>query len=146
MRGAALAGLAEVAADLREGSRKDALLYAASANASHGLRRTNADKRRAVLLVLGACSKWSDRRIAEVCGVGNKFVGDVRRQVCSEHTPKPSDAEGESATAPEGSEALDLDATVARLTRALQRLLTQWPAERRDELEGLLREEICPKA
>lgn len=29
-------------------------------------------------------NKWSDREIARRCGVGNKFVGDVRCSLCSE--------------------------------------------------------------
>ncbi len=76
----------EIAAEIREGSRKDALVFAAGANASHGLRRTNADKKRAVSMMLTAFPKWSDRRISEAVGVGNKFVGDVRRAVCPEHS------------------------------------------------------------
>ena len=39
---------AEIAADVRQGTRRDALLFAAGANSSHGLSRTTADKRRAI--------------------------------------------------------------------------------------------------
>lgn len=77
------AGLTEIAAEVRQGSRRDAMLAAAGVNAFHGLRRTAADKRRAVLALLRDpdWSKWSDRKIAEQCAVGNKFVGDVRRSI-----------------------------------------------------------------
>ena len=34
-------GLAEIDADIRQGSRRDAILFSVGANASHGLRRTN---------------------------------------------------------------------------------------------------------
>lgn len=34
---------------------------------------------------------WSDRRIAEVCGVGNRFVGTVRNELCPGHSsPEPA--------------------------------------------------------
>jgi hypothetical protein len=45
-------GLAKISADVREGSRRDAILYAVGANASHGLKRTNRDKRNAVRVLL----------------------------------------------------------------------------------------------
>ena len=79
------AGLTEVEADVRQGGRRDAILHACGANATHGLRRTNADKRRAVETLLRdeEWRRWSDRRIAETCGVSNNFVGDVRRELSS---------------------------------------------------------------
>src|SRR5262245_40145107 len=46
------AGRKVVCADLRAGGRREALLHACGANAAHGIRRTNADKRRAVTLML----------------------------------------------------------------------------------------------
>lgn len=64
----------------RPGSRRDAILYSVGANATHGLRRTNADKRRAVETLLQD-DEWggrSDRWIAEQCGVSPSFVGGVR--------------------------------------------------------------------
>ena len=46
------AGLGVIKAEIRSGGKRDAVFYAIGANASHGLRRTNADKRRAVELLL----------------------------------------------------------------------------------------------
>ena len=69
-----------IACDVREGTLSDAILYAAGANKLHGLRRTNADKRRAVEMVLG-CEKWagrSDRWIADQCGVSHHTVEKLR--------------------------------------------------------------------
>jgi hypothetical protein len=66
-----------------EGTRRDAILVAVKANSTHGLRRTNADKRRAVAVLL-ADEEWSaktNRWIAEVCGVGHQLVETVRRQI-----------------------------------------------------------------
>jgi hypothetical protein len=54
---------------VRAGTRRDALLYALSANAGHGHRRTNEDKRRAVDIML-ADPEWSqltDQAIADAC-------------------------------------------------------------------------------
>jgi hypothetical protein len=81
VEGAKLAGLTEIEADVREGTTRDALAFSAGSNSTNGLRRTNADKRRAVQLVL-ADKDWageSDRVIAELCRVSADLVGDVRR-------------------------------------------------------------------
>jgi ParB-like chromosome segregation protein Spo0J len=76
---AELAGVAEIAVDVRDGDRKAALLHAASANSDHGLRRTLADKRAAVKRLLEAYPKWSDRKIAEAAKVDHKTVGAARK-------------------------------------------------------------------
>jgi N6-adenosine-specific RNA methylase IME4 len=78
--GARQAGLAELPAEVREGSRRDAILHSCGANAEHGARRTNEDKRRAVLTLLGdeEWSRWSDREIARRCRVGHAFVSNLR--------------------------------------------------------------------
>jgi hypothetical protein len=67
--------------DLRKGTREDAIMLACGANAEHGARRTNADKRQAVTTMLGLRSQWSDRRIAEICKVDHRFVGHMREQL-----------------------------------------------------------------
>lgn len=69
-----------IPADVRSGTRRDAILHAAGANASHGLRRTNADKRRAVETLLRdeEWAKWSNGEIARRCAVSDVFVGKVR--------------------------------------------------------------------
>lgn len=71
-----------IVADVRQGTRRDAVLYSVGANATHGKPRTNADKRRAVSLLLGD-EEWSRRAdawIAEKCGVSQPFVGKVRAE------------------------------------------------------------------
>ena len=52
----------------------------AGVNATHGLRRTNDDKRRAVTRLLSdpEWSQWSDREIARRCAVHHQLVADVR--------------------------------------------------------------------
>lgn len=65
---------------VRPGMQRDAVLLSVGANADHGLRRTNEDKRRAVETLLhdAEWSKWSDREIARVCKVSNWLVSSIR--------------------------------------------------------------------
>jgi hypothetical protein len=79
----ARAGTTGMHVEVRQGTRKDALLYSLGANRAHGLRRTNADKRRAVETMLAdeVWVTWSDRDIARHCGVEHSFVGKIRRAV-----------------------------------------------------------------
>lgn len=76
-------GLLEVAADIREGTKRDAILFSVGANGKHGLRRTNADKRKAVetLLKDAEWTKWSDNAIAKACGVSDKTVAAHRTSI-----------------------------------------------------------------
>lgn len=76
-------GATEVTAEVCLGTQRDAVLYAVGANAAHGLRRTNADKRRAVKRLLRdyEWQKWSDREIARRCGVDHKTVGNLRKDM-----------------------------------------------------------------
>ena len=61
----------------------DAIKHAAAANTIHGQRRTNADKRKAVHMLLShpKWSKMSDRAIAEHCVVGHPLVAEIRAQL-----------------------------------------------------------------
>ncbi|MCC5644821.1 hypothetical protein LC607_18120 [Nostoc sp. CHAB 5824] len=74
------ANVAEIEADIRQGTRRDAVLYSVGANSNHGLRRTNDDKRRAVSTLLSdeEWGEWSDREIARRCGVHHDTVGRIR--------------------------------------------------------------------
>ena len=73
-------GLESVRCEIRKGDKRAAILASAGANATHGLRRSAEDKRRAVLKLLTDSEwvKWSDREIARRCKVSNTFVGEVR--------------------------------------------------------------------
>lgn len=62
----------------RPGGRADALKFALGANAVHGHRRTNADKRRCVEIALREFPKLSSRAVAKVCGVSPGFVDHLR--------------------------------------------------------------------
>jgi hypothetical protein len=76
-------GFYEIECEVKSGTKRDAVLYSVGANSSHGLRRSNADKRKAVLTLLQdeEWSKWSDREIADRCGVSNKFVSNLRNSL-----------------------------------------------------------------
>jgi len=65
-------------ADLKHGGRSEAVKAALNANAVHGLRRTNADKRRAVEVALREFGNLSSRAIADMCGVSNHVVDRMR--------------------------------------------------------------------
>ncbi len=74
------AGKTEIAATVQDGGQRAAILHSVGANASHGLRRTNADKRRAVEMLLSdpEWAQWSDREIGRFCRVSQPFVSSIR--------------------------------------------------------------------
>ena len=81
----------QIEAEVRRGTKRDAVLHAVGANTTHGLRRSNADKRKAVRLLLEdeEWGKWSDREIAAKAGVSHPFVAKQRcltGNVASERT------------------------------------------------------------
>ncbi len=76
-------GIDFVDADIHEGTKRDAILYSASVNGTHGLRLTNQDKRKHVLVLLNDSewSQWTDTLIAKHCKVTQQFVSKVRREI-----------------------------------------------------------------
>ena len=69
-----------IQSDVHQGTQRDAILYSLGANADHGLRRNNADKRKAVLTMLED-EKWStssDSEIARQCRVTQQMVTKYR--------------------------------------------------------------------
>lgn len=82
-------GKKNIMAEVKDGSREDAAWASCAANQTHGLRRTNADKRKAVAIALKLQPKMSDRAIAGHCGLSDPFVGQVRRQVLTVSTSTP---------------------------------------------------------
>jgi hypothetical protein len=89
------AGWETISAEIRRGSREDALWDAAGSNREHdvsGLRRTNADKRRAVRMALEARPKVSDNQIAKQVGVGNPLVARIRPSIFNNVKDAPREA------------------------------------------------------
>lgn len=93
----------DIPANVRQGTVRDAILFACGANSKHGMRRTNADKRHAVKTLLQdeEWSKWSSRVIAEKCGVSNPFVTEVRNQVLTVNTTGKSSGNEKNNGSPE---------------------------------------------
>lgn len=76
-------GGSPILAVVHRGDRSDALWHAIGANHTHGLRRTNADKRKATALALlhpQGC-QMSDAQIAEHVGVSRQNVSNVRKEL-----------------------------------------------------------------
>lgn len=74
------AGHANVFATVHEGGLRQAIFHACGANKEHGLRRTNADKKQAVMTLLND-SEWvtlSNAMIAMHTGVSDKTVQSCR--------------------------------------------------------------------
>ncbi len=78
------AGITELPFIEKSGTYREALLFSLTVNATHGLRRSNADKRKAVMTLLedSEWSQWSDREIARQCGVSHQFVNNLRKSIC----------------------------------------------------------------
>ena len=72
-----------ILAQIHQGGATEALIFAAGANAKHGLLRSNQDKHRVVENVLKhpELGKMSNNKIAEICAVSQPFVGRVRWQL-----------------------------------------------------------------
>ena len=117
-------GLTEIDAEVHEGTARDAVLHGAGANAAHGLRRTQADKWRAIETLIRdeEWSKWSDRKVAKVARVDHKTVAKVRREIlCGEiPTPKaPTSGGGEIPTSEHAAGHDRQSSAVADLLRSL---------------------------
>ena len=83
-------------AEIHKGTQRDAILYSVGANATHGMRRSNHDKHKAILTLLEdkQWAKWSDSEIAKRCGVSPTTVG-AQRSILSKmesmnSSPKPT--------------------------------------------------------
>jgi hypothetical protein len=77
------AGRKTIKAEVRDGGKREAMLFAMRANAAHGVRRTNADKQKAVEACLHDKEwvKWTDTEIARRCAVSPQLVGRLREHM-----------------------------------------------------------------
>lgn len=84
-------GRTEIPTDVRQGDRRRAILHSVAANSAHGLRRTNDDKRRAVMTLLEdpEWSAWTDREIARQCAVSHPFVAKLREALTGNVSSEP---------------------------------------------------------
>lgn len=92
------AGRSDVRCEVRQGTRRDAVLESVGVNAKHGLRRTNADKRRAVETLLRD-EEWRTKRkawIAAKAGVSDRTVARIMNEFrqCQNSPAFPEKVEG----------------------------------------------------
>lgn len=93
------AGKASIEVEVINGTFRDAIFHATSVNSKHGMRRSNADKRKAVMTLLEdfEWESMTSSEIARHCGVSVAFVSNLRsvsgKQ--TEGTVKYRDKDGE---------------------------------------------------
>ena len=113
-------GVETILAEVLQGTSRDAILATCAANATHGLRRTNEDKRRAITAMLQdpEWAKWSDRAIATRCAVDHKSVAKVRRELTAPkggEIPTPTKEHGK----PNGAGEIPTGSMVERMLAGL---------------------------
>jgi ParB-like chromosome segregation protein Spo0J len=86
VRAARLLQIAEVSALLFDGDEADAYLESVRLNIAHGKPLTLRERERAATQIAESHPDWSDRRIAELCGVSPKTVARSRK-ASSEEDP-----------------------------------------------------------
>jgi hypothetical protein len=96
-------GKESITANIHHGTRRDAILFSVGVNAKHGIRRTNADKQRAVRKLLDddEWAKMSDGEIAKHCAVSQPFVSKLRRELTQNGS--------ESSSVRKGADGRDID-------------------------------------
>jgi ParB-like chromosome segregation protein Spo0J len=98
LHAAMMRGRRSIEARFFEGSADDAFVEAVRTNVTHGKPLTTAEREAAAKRVLATHSHFSDRRIAQLCGLSGKTVASLRR--------------GLSADLPPSNERLGLDGKV----------------------------------
>ncbi len=90
---------ADIVCEIHKGTLQDAIKFALSANCKHGLRRTNADKRRAVIIAFEKLDglTLSDVLVTKMCGVGRTLVAEIRKAM---PPLQPVDSTGSNAEKP----------------------------------------------
>jgi hypothetical protein len=86
----------QIPAIVKEGGRHEARLHACGANRTHGLKRSQADKRRAIRMALEEMPEATDRAIAEHVGVSHHTVATLR----GENPPPSRDRNGQVGNCP----------------------------------------------
>jgi ParB-like chromosome segregation protein Spo0J len=75
-------GLDKIRCTVRTGTWLEAYRFSLAENSEHGMRRTSADKRKAVMDAKAISIEkglfWSDREICRLCQVGESYLKDLR--------------------------------------------------------------------
>jgi hypothetical protein len=72
----------QIEVNIHQGTLRDAQFYALGVNDKHGLQRTNADKRKAVMIALDDL-EWqdlSDIKLGKICNVSPTFVAKCKKE------------------------------------------------------------------
>lgn len=69
----------DITAEVWEGEWEQAVQIGLAANATHGLRRTNADKHQSAKVALQTWPDYADRRLANICVLHHSTIAAVRR-------------------------------------------------------------------
>lgn len=72
-----------ISVDIKQGTRRDAVLYAMEANTRHGIPLPLSDRKRCAKTMLEdeEWREWSDREIGRRCGLSHVTVGSIRRDL-----------------------------------------------------------------
>lgn len=110
-------GFTDMPAEVRDGTQLDAQWASYTVNKDHGLRRSNADKRKAVMGALAHPygKAKSDNQIAKELGVHHSTVGDIRRSLADSASDKPAER---TYTTKHGTTAVMNTTNVGKKTKA----------------------------
>jgi len=88
-----IAGMAAIPVEIRLGTPRAAALYGAAANGLHGLRPTRSDRRKAIIRLLRdpEWTRWSNQKIAVLCGAEPDTVSELRRTLDRVMATHPAD-------------------------------------------------------
>ena len=128
----------QIETEIRQGGRRDAVLFATGANAQHGVRRTNEDKRKAVstLLLDGEWEEWSDHEIARRTHCTQPFVSKMRKELSGENSmPVRKGTDGRLMNVSR----IGKRKIVQAWNKASNEEKLQWAKEYRDEIQMLLK-------
>ena len=133
--------LTEIDADIQNGSKRDALKFALGGNDTHGLRRTNADKRNAVRVMLEdeEWSQLSNCQIAKMCHVGEALVRKMRPEICIDNSFRTIPAELPTTETPHQNWGETIQEVIQQEQEKAERRL----AEERAEMEETIRERVA---
>lgn len=116
-----------VTADFFEGSEVEAYVESVRANREHGKPLTLVEREYAARRVVSLFPEWSDRRIAELCGLSPKTIGGIRRRSTA-GTPQLSGRVGlDGKTRP--CDPISRRMNVARLLEEQPKATVRWLAE-----------------
>ena len=85
------AGFKDIECDQKTGTKRDAFIFSLGANATHGMPRTNEEKRDTVITALNdpEICEMKDREIAKICNVSTMTVWHIRKEIDLKKDPKP---------------------------------------------------------